>query len=94
MTTMSIEARSNSSARARSLSLGRSLKENSIVLRIAASFGLAFADRPHDVLGRLRLEGVDDAGDARAALDARRSGRAAFSMSPQGVLDQLGGARR
>jgi hypothetical protein len=41
MTTMSIEARSNRSARARSLSFGRSAKENSIVLRMAASFGRA-----------------------------------------------------
>ena len=41
MTTMSIEARSKSSARARSDNRGRSLKEKSIVLTIAASFGRA-----------------------------------------------------
>ena len=55
MTTMSIDARSNSSARARSLSLGRSLKENSMVFEDRRVLRSALPERPHDILRRLGL---------------------------------------
>ncbi len=81
MTTMSIEARSNSSARARSLSLGRSSKENSIVLRMRRVLRSRLADGAHDVLRLVGVEIVDDAGDARCALRPRRPGPSLSSTS-------------
>ena len=70
--TMSVEARSNRSARARSDSRGRSLKVKSIVLTHGRLFRADLLQRSHRILGLFRIEAVDDVGDAGAALSPGR----------------------